>query len=241
MDLGGRPQIGPRAQPSATAPPKLAAEPQHGPRYQFETPLGATALSQLARAVDTVLDRSVVIERFEAGDDALHALEHARLLGRAHSPFVQRALGLDRVARTAVFEAPSGASLADAQPHLPPAELVRLLKRLARAAAAIHELGGSHGAISLRTVVLDDVAVPTVMAAGLGAVAQARPADDVAAIVSVVAAIAGCDPTLPALVSALCEQVGATVPPIAPPSDGESLYAVADAVDIAVLGALGSQ
>ena len=35
------------------------------PRYQFETPLGHTAISELVRAVDTVLDRSVIIERFE--------------------------------------------------------------------------------------------------------------------------------------------------------------------------------
>ncbi|MEJ7602811.1 MAG: protein kinase, partial [Kofleriaceae bacterium] len=35
------------------------------PRYQFETSLGATPISQLARAVDTILDRSVIIERFD--------------------------------------------------------------------------------------------------------------------------------------------------------------------------------
>src|SRR5262249_8003495 len=144
----------------------LAEEGEARPRYQFETPLGHTAISQLVRAVDTVLDRSVVIERFDASDEALRALDRARLLGRTQSPLVQRALSRDRAAGTAVFEAPAGASIAASPPNLPAAETVRILKRLARAAAAIHELGGSHGAISPRTIVIDDSAVPTVMAAG---------------------------------------------------------------------------
>ena len=243
LDLGGRPQIGPRSK-RASAPhsiAQLAQEDEVGPRYQYETPLGATPLSQLARAVDTVLDRSVVIERFDSSDDATRALDHARLLGRAQSPFVQRALGLDRVTRTAVFEAPSGASLADAQPQLPPAEAVRLLKRLARAAAAIHELGGSHGLIGPRTVVLDDGLVPTLLAAGLGSVADATPADDVAAVIAIVASIVGSEPTFTALATTMCAQAGAAVPSYDTPIDGETLYAAADAVDIAVLGALGSK
>jgi tRNA A-37 threonylcarbamoyl transferase component Bud32 len=243
LDLGGQPLIGPRRQ-AVTGTHSIIALAEEGedkPRYQFETPLGRTALSELARAVDTVLDRSVVIERFDPGDEALRALDRARLLGRAQSPFVQRALSLDRAARVAVFEAPSGASLADAPPHLPPAETVRMLKRLARAAAAIHEVGGSHGAISPRTIVLDDGAVPTVMAAGLGPVAESRPSDDVAAIVAVVAAIVESEPTFDALARTLTDAVGATPPRFAPPVDGESLYAAADAIDIAVLAALGSR
>jgi hypothetical protein len=163
------------------------------------------------------------------------------LLGRAQSPFVQRALSLDRVARVAVFEAPAGASFAEAAPQLPPAETLRMLKRLARAAAAIHEVGGSHGAISARTIVLDDGAVPTVMAAGLGPVVDSQPADDVAAIVRVVAECVGAEPTFDALARALAEEVGAELPPFVAPSDGESLYAAADALDIAVLAALGSR
>jgi serine/threonine-protein kinase len=218
------------------------ASPDVRPRYQYETPLGATPISQLVRAVDTVLDRSVVIERFESTDEAALALERARLLGRAQSPFVQRALSLDRTARVAVFEAPSGASFADAPPTLPASETVRLLKRLARAAAAIHELGGSHGAISTRTIVLDDGAVPTLMAAGLGPISEsASQADDVAAIVTLLASIAESEPTFDALARALTDEVGAKLPKYAPPVDGESLYAAADAVDIAVLSALGSR
>jgi len=243
LDLGGQPLLGPRRQHTTGTHSiaELAEEDEDRPRYQFETPLGRTAISQLARAVDTVLDRSVVIERFDASDEALGALDRARLLGRAQSPFVQRALSLDRAARTAVFEAPAGASLADALPHLPPAETVRMLKRLARAAAAIHEVGGSHGAISPRTVVVDDGAVPTVMAAGLGPVAESQPIDDVAAIIALVADIAGSAPTFDALARMLTDEVGAALPHYAEPVDGESLYAAADAIDSAVLAALGSR
>jgi serine/threonine-protein kinase len=243
LDLGGQPRIGPRPQP-VTGTHAIAEVSEQGearPRYQFETPLGATAISQLARAVDTVLDRSVVIERFDASDEAVGALDRARLLGRAQSPFVQRALSLDRASRVVVFEAPAGASLADAPPQLPPAEIVRMLKRLARAAAAIHDVGGSHGAISPRTIVLDHGTVPTVMAAGLGPVAASCPSDDVTAIIAVLAQIAGAEPTFEALARKLIEEVGATLPRYAPPADGESLYAAADALDIAVLAALGSR
>jgi len=243
LDLGGRAVLGPRprrdSRPHSIA--QLAADDDVKPRYQFETPLGTTPISQLARAVDTVLDRSVVIERFDDSEAAAAALDRAKLLGRAQSPFVQRALSLDRATRTAVFEAPSGASFADVTPQLPPTETIRLLKRLARAAAAVHELGGSHGAISARTVVLDDGAVPTVMAAGLGAVTGSQPIDDVNAIITLVAAVAGAEPTFAALAKAIAEEVGASVPPYRLPVDGESLYAAADAIDIAVLGALGSR
>jgi hypothetical protein len=182
-----------------------------------------------------------VIERFDDSETAAAALDRAKLLGRAQSPFVQRALSLDRSTRTVVFEAPSGASFADATPNLPPTETIRLLKRLARAAAAVHELGGSHGAISARTVVLDDGAVPTVIAAGLGAVGDSQPVDDVAAIITLVAAVAGAEPTFASLAKTIADEVGASVPPYRMPVDGESLYAAADAIDIAVLGALGSR
>jgi serine/threonine-protein kinase len=243
LDLGGQPRMGPRAKRASGSHSiaQLAAEGDAGPRYQFETPLGQTAISQLARAVDTVLDRSVVIERFDTSEEAERALERARLLGRAQSPFVQRALGLDRAARVAVFEAPAGASLADTVPQLPAVEAVRLLKRLARATAAIHELGGSHGAISARTVVLDE-AVPTVLAAGLGAAADSTPIDDVRAVIGIVASIVGCEPKLDVLARAVCEEVGAPLPAMPRElGDGEALYAAADAIDIAVLAALGSR
>jgi hypothetical protein len=140
-----------------------------------------------------------------------------------------------------VYEAPAGASLADSTPPLPIVETLRVLKRLARGIAAIHALGGSHGAIAARTVVLDDAAVPTIMAAGLGAVAPAQPVDDVDALVAVIATIVGCAPTFSALAAEVCGSVGAAVPACTTPIDGESLYAAADALDIAVLSALGSR
>ena len=244
MDLGARSRIGARprrdSRPHSIA--QLAAEDEVKPRYAFETPLGSTPISQLARAVDTVLDRSVVIERFDDTEDASRALDRARVLGRAQSPFVQRALSLDRATRTIVFEAPSGASLADTTPEISPPEAMRLLKRLARAAAAIHELGGSHGAITTRTIVLDDGVVPTVMAAGLGPVlADVKPIDDVAAIITLVAAMIGADPSMAGLAAKTTAVVGALTPSFQTPHDGESLYAAADAVDIAVLAALGSR
>ncbi|HEY4179325.1 MAG TPA: protein kinase [Kofleriaceae bacterium] len=243
LDLGARPMFGPR--PRRDSRPhsivKLAEEGEVKPRYQFETPLGSTPISQLSRGVDTVLDRSIVIERFNDSDDATKALERMRLLGRVQSPFVQRALSLDRAARQAVFEAPSGASLQDALPHLPPPETVRLLKRLARAAAAIHELGGSHGAIGLRTVVLDDGASPTVMAAGLGVAADSQPLDDVTAIITLIAGIVGAQATFADVARSVTDSVGAKLPEYPVPVDGETLYAAADAVDIAVLAALGSR
>jgi eukaryotic-like serine/threonine-protein kinase len=248
LDLGARasaPVLPPAPRRRITQPhsiAQLAEDDEARPRYQFETPLGATAISQLARAVDTVLDRTVVIERFDASDDATAAVERARTLGRAQSPFVQRALGLDRVARVAVFEAPSGATFADAPPQLPVAETVRLLKRLARAAAAIHEVGGIHGVILPRTVVLDDGCVPTVLVAGLGPVVPATPADDVAAIIALVADIVGAQANFLAVARALAEQVDAKLPPDLPTAiDGESLYAAADVLDTAILAALGSR
>jgi hypothetical protein len=39
----------------------------------------------------------------------------------------------------------------------------------------------------------------------------------------------------------LTDEVGAQLPALEPPVDGESLYAAADAIDIAVLAALGSR
>lgn len=242
LDLSG-PSIDRRARRESAPTPNeaVAAPTQTGPRYQFETPLSVTPLSQLSRALDTVLDRSVIIERYDPSEIAARAMDHTRLLARAHSPFVQRALSFDAASRTLVFEAPSGAAVADRAPNLPPTEHIRLLKRLARAAAAIHELGGSHGAISASSVVLDDSLVPTVIVAGLGAVSPARPSDDVDAIVAIVATLVGCEATFAAVARALCNAVGAAIPAYATPADGESLYAAADAVDIAILSALGSR
>ncbi|MEZ4360198.1 MAG: protein kinase [Kofleriaceae bacterium] len=212
------------------------------PRYQFETPLGTTAISSLVRAVDTVLQRTVILEYFDETDAAAAMMERVRLIARAHTPFVQRALSLHRQTRMVVFEAPSGSTLAEERPRLAAAELVRVLKRLARGIAAIHELGGGHGGIELRTVVLDDGNNPTVLVSGLG---EARPAcarDDVAAVLSLVAHLAGAAPSLPAIAAQVAASAGAHVPTLpSDPEDGEALYAAADALDVAVLTALGAR
>jgi eukaryotic-like serine/threonine-protein kinase len=243
LDLAGRPRLGmrPRRDSRPHSIAQLAEEGEAKPRYQFETPLGATPISQLSRAVDSVLDRSVIIERFDTSDEASSALERARTLGRAQSPFVQRALALDRLARVVVFEAPAGATFADTPPQLTATDALRLLKRLARAAAAIHLVGGTHGAITPATVLLDDGVVPTLLAAGLGPVGDSSPAADVAAIVSLVATIVGAQATFADLARAAVTEVGAALPVFQLPVDGETLYAAADAVDVAVLAALGAR
>lgn len=248
LDLVGNARTAPRAASSLRMPALeaagAAAEPAAAEsRYRFETALGATALSTLWRAVDSVLERSVVIERFDATDAATRRLEHVRLLARAHTPFLQRALALDRLTRTAVFEAPSGAAVADVRPALGAAELVRVMKRMARGIAAVHELGGWHGGIEARTLVLDDSNVPTFLTSGLGELGAGSPADDVRAAVEVLALLAGAGPTLPEVVAAIAARAETTPPPLpaAPPADGEALYALAEALDVVVLSALGAR
>jgi hypothetical protein len=241
---GSRPPPAKASRAEDAAPEVAAAAAGEGePRYRFETPLGGTSISTLWRAVDSVLERSVILERFEATDEATLRMERVRLLARAHTPFLQRALGLDRLARTAVFEAPSGATLADARPELSAAELVRVMKRMARGIAAIHELGGWHGAIDARTVVLDEANVPTLLTCGLGPVTGGSAADDVAAVIAVIASLAGSPPGPAELWAAIAARVEAAAPPApsALPADGEALYAVADALDVVVLSALGAR
>lgn len=248
LDLVGNARVAPRAATSLRMPAVeadgAATEPASAEaRYRFETALGATALSTLWRAVDSVLERSVVIERFDGTDAAARRLEHVRILARAHTPFLQRALALDRLTRTAVFEAPSGAAVADVRPALGAAELVRVMKRMARGIAAVHELGGWHGGIEARTLVLDDSNVPTFLTSGLGELGPGSAADDVRAAVAVLALLAGAGPTLPEVVAAIAARAETAPPPLptAPPADGEALYAVAEALDVVVLSALGAR
>ncbi len=241
LDLGTRagPTVALPRPRRTTAPHSIAAlaadqaPAERAPRYQFETPLGETAHSTLARAVDTVLDRSVVIERFAAGDAAERALARVRAMARAQTPFVQRALALDRTTRTVVFEAPAGAPAERLPRALAPAEVVRLLKRLARAAAALHEVGAIHGAIGASQVVIDDAQIPTVMVAGSIAADRATPADDAAAVVALVATLIGAPPTLAGLAARIAP--GAPLP--AALADGAALYAIADALELAALTA----
>lgn len=226
-----------------TSPHALAALAQDEPvveeaRYRFENPLGTTAWSRLTRAVDSRLDRSVVIERFDDGELADGRIAWIRAMARAQTPFVQRALGYDRATRTAVFEAPAGAPLAGATASLAPADVLRLLKRLARAVAAIHDLGTGHGAIGPGTVVVADAVIPTVMIAGVAGDTQATPTDDVLAVLALCATALGAEPTAAGLLQApglaLVDATRARLLAL-PLDDGEALYAWADAVEVAYL------
>jgi len=224
-------------------PPSIAAlaaedeapPTEEQPRYQFESPLGSTPISTLTRALDSVLGRSVVIERFLDDPAAEPAIARVRLLARAHSPFIQRALSYDRDHRTMILEAPAGAPLAEVNTRLSAIDAVRLLKRLARAAAALRELGGAHGAITPTTVVVDDAGIPTVLASGLGPIlTEATARADVDAIVAAVAAAAGAGSTLADLFAHLAPDFPA---PAVHPADGEDLYALADRLEIAMIRA----
>ena len=206
-------------------------------RYRFESPLGATGCSRLYRAVDGVLDRSVVIERFDDGPGADRAIARLRALARAATPFVQRALAFEQATRTAVFEAPAGAPVSAATAAIAIDDGLRLLKRLARACVVIHELGATHGAIGPATVVLADATIPTLMVAGVEAAAAPSPAADLAAVVAVVArAVTGADAEEPARALALAA-IGRRADLDAwvarPRGDAGALYAWADALEVA--------
>lgn len=207
-------------------------------RYRFESPLGTTAHSQLSRAVDGVLDRSVVIERFDDSPAAARAIARMRGLARAATPFVQRALSYDQATRTAVFEAPAGAPLGAATGALALDDGLRLLKRLARALLVLAELGVRHGAISPATVVLADGSIPTLMVAGVED--PAEPGDDLAAALALAArAITGADVDDPAaaLIAAVAgnDRALAGALAAAPRADAAALYAWADALELGAI------
>ena len=222
------------------------ADEEETPRYHHETPLGRTAISTLSRALDTVLNRSVVIERFDEEapmDDVEHRLQ---VLARGGGPFLQRSLGYDRPRRTAVYEAPAGTNAAEAfvdQP-LRARAAIRLLKRLAQALAPLHETGDVHGALEATRVLLDDHDMnPTVLVAGLGPAADTRPADDVAAVLAIVTHAAGSPPSgriedfVDIALAELSPTERGAILSLPAPTTGAELYAFADAVEIALLKA----
>ncbi len=235
----GTPAVGaPVAGPVDDAPeaPEDSRGERGGERYTFETAIGRTPHSRLTRAVDRVLDRSVIIERFEPGPVADARLAFVRAAAAASSPFVQRALAMDRDEVTAVFEAPAGAPWSDAAVPTRPRERLRLLKRLARGLTALHAGGVTHGAVSATAIVVDDGAIPTLLIAGLPPPhADAAPAADVAAVIALVAADLGA-PTWSALVQALAPGASLDVAL----GDGAALYAALDELELAHLRARAS-
>ncbi|WP_428268638.1 protein kinase domain-containing protein [Haliangium sp.] len=244
-------------EPAADAgAPGAPDQPGEVERYQFATALGTTPISRLTRAVDTVLGRSVVIERYLEGglDEATERRLYA--LARGGSPFLQWALAYDRDAGVAVYEAPNGEPLAEslAGAGFEARAAVGLLMRLARAVAPLHERGLAHGAISPATVVIDEQRNPTVLISGLGpAPAQEpHPRADVAAILSLVAEAAGVNLGPSADVAAMAAALlDGLVPDLASaPRDrvmargradtGEALYAFAELFEVTLLQTLAS-
>lgn len=219
------------------------ARDEDAPRYQFETTIGRTEVSSLSRAVDSTLNRSVILERYREGavDPAIEQRLYA--LARGGGPFVQRSLAYDQAAGVAVFEAPSGTPIGEAFSSEPCSrrDAARLLKRLARAVAPIHETYNAHGSIGETTVLVDDNAVPTVLVCGLGPVdaEEPKPKDDVKAIIRLVAGALGAEPTADALVDALAPNLSrperTVLLAMSNPRNGEEMYAFADAVEIALL------
>ena len=180
-----------------------------------------------------MLDRSVVIERFDEGPSAAARFVHIRAAAAAASPFVQRALALDVAERQAVFEAPAGAPWAEASLPRGPRDVLRLLKRLARGLAALHERGVAHGALGPTTIVVDDGAIPTLLIAGLPPAAEDATASadaDVTALLGLVARHLACAPSWAAIAATFMSKV-------APPSphDGAALYVALDEVELAYL------
>jgi serine/threonine-protein kinase len=240
-----------RARPESLAAVGAAAPSDEAPRYQADGPLADTPISSLSRAVDRTLARAVVIERFA---DELDPASERRLLAlaRAVSPFFQRVLSFDRAGRLAVFEAPAGSPLDAPEVRAPaPRALIRLLKRLGRALAVLHDGGAAHGALGAGTILIDDLGNPSILAAGLGAVApDASPALDCRAAIAAVVALASGDAaggvagraaSIEALIEALAPGLSpsarAAILALPGPRHGEELYAVADALELAYLRA----
>ncbi len=232
------------AQPPSMEPVDDAADRS---RYEFETAIGRTEISSLSRAVDSVLNRSVIIERFEPGAVTPEIERRLYALARGGGPFLQRALAYDRQAGVAVFEAPAGTPLSETPAAGAFAsnvrEAARLLQRLARAVAQLHEQGNAHGSITEGNVLLDESGIPTLLVCGLGVVEEgASPSSDVSAILSLVSnsvAIenpnARVEPLLDALLPASDAHLRAAILARKHPRNGEELHALALAMEVAVL------
>jgi serine/threonine-protein kinase len=209
-------------------------------RYRFETALGRSEISALSRAVDVTLDRSVIIERYDEGGLDPATERRLRDLAKSGGSFLQRVLAFDQTSRVVVYEAPAGMPLAERAGELDRLAAARLLKRLARAIAPLHELGAAHGAISATTVVIDELDNPTVLASGLGpAPPGASPAADVEALVAIVGRLTGgptaLDPLLATLTADLDPALESSLALRSPCGTGEALYSVAESVELALL------
>ena len=179
LDLGGRPQIGPRTKRASGSHSiaAIAAEPDGQAalpvRDAGRSDRGLAALARRRYGARS-LGRDRAIRR-RATKRRARSIALASSAARNRRSCSARSASIARRARPCSKPRPAQRSPSRRR-RLPPPEAVRLLKRLSRAAEAIHEVGGSHGAIGHGTVVLDDGVVPTVLAAGLG-IGRRRQAD----------------------------------------------------------------
>ncbi len=228
-------------------------------RYQHETALRETRHSQLSRAIDTNLDRTVIIERW---NEVLDEESERRLfaLARGGGPFLQRSLSYDRSQGVAIFEAPTGNILAERTEPLSTRLALRLFKRLARAVAPLHNNDRSHGSINGNTVLLDERGYPTVLVCGLevNPDIQPSPKEDAIRIVEVVLTAIGGDESdfapstsdadapdtthpdkrrIENLIHMILPDAPERVEALAemPVDDGEELYAFAEALELQLL------
>ncbi len=211
-------------------------------RYTFSTPIGTTPSSTLSRAIDTMLNRSVIIEQFNA---ALDSETERRLfaLARGGGPFLQRALSYDKSQGIAIFEAPTGSPMSELSTPMSTRLATRLFKRLARALAPLHASDRYHGGISGTTVLLDGRGHPTVLVSGLQSAGGLSIQSDTEQIMMVVSEAVGMEPDeqqsiAETLVLGLLGPVNAELsePLLAmPTSDGEELYAFAEAIELILL------
>ncbi len=231
-----KPLILPRAKPSTaqalakpSVPAKAAASSEfieqgqgESARYQFETSLGRTPISTLSRAVDTVLNRTVVLERYTKPVDETTE-QRIYSLARGGGPFLQRTLAYDQALAIAVREAPAGVPVLEAfsETAIDAPKALHLLRCLALGLYPMHRSGVAHGRIDETAIVVDEFHNPTILVTGLSQRSQSSPADDVNAIVSHIATLLG---TAPAeLAHKLTGKTSA--PPLAQPATATELHA----------------
>jgi tRNA A-37 threonylcarbamoyl transferase component Bud32/tetratricopeptide (TPR) repeat protein len=187
----------PVATPTGNDPPSAHA----APRYRDLQPQSTTAWSRLGRAIDTRLDRGVLLEEHTEPLEPHLGWLHA--LARAGGPHVQRLLQIDVAARLVVWELPAGVLLDEAA--LEPAQAARALVGVASALDALHAQGIAHGALSARAVVVDDGGA-LVLLAGLCAPGVAPdPGADLAAAASLASGLG----LAPLVAASAAELVGA--------------------------------
>ena len=161
-------------------------------RYQAEVFVARTPVSTLHRALDSALDRSVVMERFEPGACTEELVCHRMALARFGGPGLQRTLSFDRERGVAVYEAPVGQALSRLAGGAPwsPSAVAALVSELALGLLELHEADLGHGGLSPEQITVDDDGRPTLLVAGCTPRA-ATPRDDVDALTRLASELTG--------------------------------------------------